>query len=312
MNDKLTASQSKIWLLTASVGVLLTICGHSSWLTTLLTAAVCGIVSACSLGYGSGKMPKWLCVAELLWLALFLGGIALQSETCWKSKSVIPVIPIVLLLLSAWGAQYGAERVGRVSALLSWLILPICSLVFLAGAKSVNFEWVDNTAQMSDWLLPAVLLLPCLGLFIPNQQTKACRPIIIIIAVMAIAVSVWLDAALGISVSRSAENSFCEYSKSVTLFGVAERFEALVACVLTGSWFSLFTIILSSAYHLAESVLAGWGRRAVWCCATLSGFIMCILHIPAEILAVGNLLFWGFVPILSQGIDGEKKREKKP
>lgn len=311
MNNKATAAQISAWVLVASVGPVLAICGRSSWLTVLLMAIVCSVVSACAVGYGSAKFPKLVCLAELIWLSFFLGGIALQSGNCWESNNAIPVIPVALLILSAWGAQYGAEKAARVSALLVWLILPICGLVLLAGVENVNVEWIDNTVKMTDWLLPVFLLIPSLSLFIPNQQAKTSRMVIPVIALFAVIVSVWLDATMGPSTARSAANGFYEYSKGVTLFGVAERFEALIACVLTGSWFALFTIILSSAYHIAESVKAGWGTRAVWACAVLSGTIMCILHIPAEILTLGNLLFWGFIPILTQGIDGQKKHGKK-
>lgn len=298
------------WILVASVGPLLGIAGRNSWLTTLVVMLACGIIAACVMTYGSSKAPRWVSIIQLLWLITFLAGVAPQSETCWESKNTIPVIPIALLLLSAWGAQHGAQGAARACAVLLWLIIPVFGLILLAGAGDVHPAWVNNKIKTPDGLLPALAFLPCLVMFLPAEQYRKPRFVIPIIGIITVLAAAWLNATMGQAAAQDAGNGFYEYSKGVTLFGVAERFEAVVACVLTGSWFALMTLLLSALHSLSEGIMTGWGRVAVWTAALIASVLMCNLHIPSYLLAVGNLIFWGLLPLLTQGIEEEKKDEK--
>ena len=310
MNNKVTASQLAAWLLVASIGPLLGFAGRTSWLTALVAMLVCGVVAACAITYGSIKLPRWVCAIQVLWLIIFLAGIAAQSETCWENPNALPVIGISLLLLSASGAQYGAQKTARACVVLLWLIVPVFVLVLIAGAGNVHIEWVDNTLEIPDGRALAFGFLPCLVLFLPAEQHRKPRFVIPIIGFIFVLATVWLNATMGSVAAQNASNGFYEYSKGVTLFGVAERFEAIIACVLTGSWFALFTIILSAVHTLTERVMTGWGSRAVWAGALIACVLMCNLHISPNLLAFGNLIFWGLLPLLALGIDTKKKEEK--
>ena len=95
------------------------------------------------------------------------------------------------------------------------------------------------------------------------------------------------------------------------MFGVAERFEALVASALTGGWFALFIIILSAAYHLAKQIFPSGAKCSVLLCAIIAAGLMCILPKTSNWMAVGCLIFWGFLPVAAQGIESRKNIEKK-
>lgn len=311
MDSKIPAPQMSAWLLVATIGPLLSISGKSGWLAVLLAAAVCCVLSICVLTYGRGKMPRWLCVLELLWLVFFLGGLARESGTCWAEVNAMPVIPIVLLSLAAFVVRRGANQAARVGATLVWLVIPVLGIVFLAGTADADLQWVRRGLETPDGLLIGLLLIPCLGVFLPQDRTKKTRWVPVVLSIVAVAASVLMDAVMGETAAKWAANGFNEFSKGVTLFGVAERFEAFVACALTGGWFALFAIILSTAYHLAEQIFPQTAKWSVWICAAASIFLMCILHIASEWLVFGGLIFWVFLPVLTQGIVHVKNIEKK-
>ena len=122
--------------------------------------------------------------------------------------------------------------------------------------------------------------------------------------------SVIMDGVLGGTVASNVSNTFYEFSKSVTLFGVAERFEALVACVLTGGWFALFAMILSAIYHVAEKIFAPGAKYFVWIGVAFAAGIVYVLPKGTLWMGFGSLIFWGFLPAITQLLGGRKNIEK--
>lgn len=299
------------WLLTASMGPLLSVVGANGWLTVLIAAVLCGALSFCVLTCGQRKLPRWLCVLELIWLTIFLGGMARQCETCWTEAVGFPAIPMIMLLLAPLAAQRGAIQAARTGATLMWLAIPVLGIVLLAGTADMNIRWVRPELEMPDSVLLSVLLIPCLGIFLPQKQTREIRRMIPAVAMVSIAASILMDAVMGQAVAKTANNTFYEFSKGISLFGVAERFEALVACALTAGWFALFTMLFSTAYHLAEQIFAPAAKWSVWFTAAVSTVLMCILPIDPHIMIVGSLIFWAFLPVTTQGIEKAKNIEKK-
>ena len=310
LNDKLQNAQFGAWILTAAIPGILSIIGHSSWITALPIALICGGIACCMLRAEEMKNPKWLWGVDLLWMILLLAGMAGQSATCWEDADAYPAIPAILLAVAAWAANRGAWRAGRTGAVLLWLVLPILGIVFLAGTADVKWSWVRLKMTPPDGMLIALLLLPCLGLFLPRKVNAKGHAFCLVPMAVVLIASMILDGVLGGEVASNAPNTFYEYSKSVTLLGVAERFEALVACALTVGWFALFAMILSAIYHIAEKIFAPSAKWSVWIGAVLAAGLMCILPKGTLWMGVGSLIFWGFLPAITQLLGGRKNIEK--
>ncbi len=311
MNLKIPASQMTAWLLVATLAPALCVVGRSGWLTVLAVAVLCGILCFCTWKYGTGDMPAWLCVLEILWLAVILGSVGRISGTSWKETDAIPIIPGVLMFIAALGVQRGGDGAARSGATLIWLVLPILLIVLLAGTADGDFRWVRTGLCEPDERLVSVLLLPCLCIFLPRQKTAHLPWGTVIVGTVTIAASVLMDATMGAEVAAGAANTFYEFSKGVSLLGIARRFEALVACALTGGWFAFFTVAFSAAYHLGEKISPRGGKWCVWVCAGLAIGILCILPKGLQGMAIGSLIFWVFLPLLTQGLGGRKKVEKR-
>lgn len=307
MQDRISTPQWTAWLLAAAVGPILSMAGRGGWISIAIFSVLCIVVSLCVMKYGTGEIPKWLAGLECLWLILVIGSIAKQSGTCWEDAKMEWLIPGLLLILAGFATQHGAGQASRVGATLIWVILPILGIVLLAGTIDAQVSWIREAGEVPEGVLIALLLLPCITVFLPGRETQNRSKVVLLLCVIAIAGSVLLDATLGAQVAQEAENGFYEFCKSVNLFGVAERFEALVACALTGGWFALYTVLLSVAYHFGEKLFPQHPNWFLWGCVAISVAVMCTLHIPTQWLAVGTLIFWGFLPVLAQGLGGEKK-----
>lgn len=310
MNRKIPGAQMNAWVLTAAVGPILSVIGRTGWMTVLIAAVAAGALSFCILSCKQVKLPRWLCVLELVWIAVFISGIGRISSTCWTEKS-FPVIPIVLLILGAFAASRGSVPAARVGATLVWLVIPMLAIVAIAGTADVNTSWIRMELEIPDSVLVSLLLTPCMCAFLPQDATVGIRWSAAILGVFSVIGAVLMDGLMGAAAATHAGNSFYEFSKSINLLGIAERFEALIACVLTGSWFALFALLLSAAYHLFENLVASAGKYGVWAVSAVGGAFMCILPNNSEWIAIGTLIFWGFLPVAAQGIVGAKNIQKK-
>lgn len=296
------------WMITAAAGPILSIAGRSDWLGVLVAIPACIFLCFAVRGCSQQTLPRWLCVMECIWLTVFLGGVARESATCWETGGDIPAIPILLILLAAWSSRNGSLPASRIGATLLWLVIPVLGLVMLAGTGDARVHWLRTEPKAPEGVLVGLLLLPCLRTFLPYKSEKSEKWLAWLPGAVALAGSVLLTTTVG---KVSAENGFYELSKSITLFGVAERFEALVACVLTLSWFALFSMIFSAIYHLTEKFFAPVAKWSVWFAAAISAATMCILPKDMGWTVIGNLIFWAFLPVATQGLVGRKKDEKK-
>ena len=311
MNSKMSGAQFNACLLVAAVGPILSVAGRGDWITTAVTGLVCVVMYFCIRSIRAVNLPRWICIGELAWLIILLGVAAKETASCWIGEYVHLVIPVILLFLAACAARNGVSGSTAIGATLLWIIIPILGGVFLAGTGDVHPEWIANDVRIPDGMRVVALLLPCLYQCVSGVDSKSSRWIPIVLVVIAISDTVLLDSVLGANNAEETANGFYELSKSVNLFGVAERFEAMVACALTGSWFVMLLMILSAACRLIDKICPMMTKWSHWVIVTLSGGVMCILPKSGIWVGVGTLIFWGLLPVLTQEIGVRKNIEKK-
>lgn len=310
LENNIPAAQLRAWVLTAIIPAILSVIGRNTWATVLLMTLGCGALCFCVLTCRIEKLPKWLCILEIAWMTVFLAGIAKISGSCWEKADAYPWIPIILLILAAFASCKGVTRSARTGATLLWLVIPVLGIVFLTGTTDIHANWVPTDLELPDGTLTALLLSPCAAVFLPKER-KVLRWTGFLLGAIALAGSILIYGTLGAQVSQTTPNSFYEFSKGVTLFGIAERFEPLVACTLTGGFIALLTLLLSAIYHLTEKIFPIAAKWIVWLCAIVSAGVMCILPNSNAWMTIGGVIFWGFLPVAAQGVGGRKNIEKK-
>ena len=124
MKSELPHRAVNMWLLTAAIPAILSVTGRSGYLGILAGALVCGGVCMAVRVYGSGKVPRWICAAELLWLIVFLGAVAKESGACWEGQPIaVPGILLALFVLSQYPYSFYGIELPKVSC---WRWLHCC------------------------------------------------------------------------------------------------------------------------------------------------------------------------------------------
>ena len=309
MENKIYGAQLRAWILTATVPAILSAIGRNGWLTALVTGLVCATITSVLLSGSEKEYPKWLYAIELVWAIFFLGGVAKTSAACWADAETPMGIPVILLALAAFASYRGPLHSARVGATLAWLVLPILGFVALSGTMDFHVDWIRMKLEVPDGMLVGLLMVPSLGIFVPRKCSKI-RWVGVVLCVVAVAGALLADGTMGIATAEIVPNTFYEFSKGITLFGVAERFEAVVACVITAGWLALFALILSVITQLTKKVFYPAGQCSAWGGAAVATGLMFILPNNGCWMAVGALIFWGFLPALTQVVGHVKNLEK--
>lgn len=307
MFRKNDGSQRRNLWLTAAVIAPVGSLYAGNWLAALFVSALCGGAAWLFGRFGKPDNGIALAAAQCLWMGVVIGNLLPHCLECWESDSCL--IPMVLLALSAYAAMHSAERASKVAAVLFGGVIFIVGGVLLAGSKYLRLSWVTPEIKRVNYELVPIFLLPCL---MALPQGRRVGRDYAFVAVPGVLLPLWLAGALSPRVAAEVANPLYEYSKSVVLFGVAERVESLVSCAMTASWFCVLAWMLSAASQFAEGSKIGFGRFGAWGCAAVAGIVyLCNLTVPGELTALGSLLFWVAIPLAAQCFAYVKKVVKK-
>lgn len=280
------------------------------WLGLAILAALCAALSATVQGLCPEQPhgPLLLAAVQWLWLGVLLGSFAGQTANCWEGDQVFPLIPLVLLALSAFAAKNGAERASRVGGILIWLVGAFFAVALLAGIGGLKPRQVEMSLSFPNPGVVPVLLLPCTAALLPRSGRSHHILNSVSIALLPVLFTLWLQAALSPEICAEAADQFYEYSKSISIFGTVERLESLVACGITASWVALFALLLSAAGCQAERVNPGRGGAGVWGAAAVAAvWLLADVPLDGPTTAIISLLLWAVLPIVSTVLKKIKK-----
>ena len=294
---------------------------RAGWLWALLAAACCAAVlaagvlltrkkggSAAALAAQSG-VGKTLLVLLMLWNFLALGMTSRYLCGAYPGADGFPLTGALLLLLAAYAANKGVSAVARVSAICFFFLIALYILVLGFSAPQLRPQWLAPQTKPAWTLLPAVFSPVC-ALFLTGHCSARAKPALWLLGGTALAFLVAFIAAGCLSPEVAGKEPFAVYTvtKSLSLFGAMERFEALVSAALTAGGFCLLGLLCLTNAELVRVVCP----RAEKCCGAanfLLGFagISASGVLSAEIAAAASAIFWGLLPI---GILSVAKRKK--
>ena len=308
--EKIPARQLSAWLFAAITPPLIQLLGGTPWPLVVALTAISVIIVCIRWRWGGEITNRWLGLAHYAFLIILLGTLSAESAKGWPIGDNFPAVPLILLVLAAWSAQKGVSAAARVGCVLFWFILLMYLALFGAGVKNVQFHWIKPTSGRINWLSAIVLLTPAAAaVFLRNED--AFKPRLLLTGVFAICAALITAGTLSPQVANRMENAFYEMTRSLSIMGVARRFEAVVSAGVTVGWFLLLSLFLSVCGKLAEELNPEWGRIGVWVSAGLSAsWLLCGLHITGWILTVFAAVFWVLLPLLIQGLGAIKKSKK--
>lgn len=305
MKKKIPVRQITAWLIVAVSAPILSLAHTNGWPAIAGGVFIGMAITACRIWIGS-PIPKWVHALEISGAVLYLGTAARESGTCWQEGIDAAYLPVVLLIAAAFAVRKGATQGSRSGASLLWIVAPGISIILLAGIGEWSVPTVTKVDADALWEAAPLFLLPLLSAGATGKG-KSVYGAAALVGIAGIAVTVWLN---GYELTQNAVNAFYEYSKGITLFGAAERFEAVTACLLTAGWYALFAYLLASVYEITEECKKGAGRRSVWCGVATAILILYKLPISSTQAGIFCVISWGVLPILTQAVGWLKKSEK--
>lgn len=304
--DGIASKQASAWIAAALIPVLTQLIGGESWVYLLGAGAVTVLVTWIVLRYGAREYPRWLCAAQMIYTTVLLGQLLDKAAGSWPTGHPIAV-PLIVLALAAWSAQKGLSAGARVGTVLFWFVIIMYLAFFGAGVREVELKWLVPRWRIGELWGLVLLLLPA-GAVVLLRKNEKWELRLTLPAIFAVLSAVIAAGVLSPSAAQTADNPIYELSRSLSLFGIAKRFEVVISAGMTVGWFALISLLLSMIGKYFSGILNGKGRIGVWSAAiTAAIFLLCGLHIPWWGLAVGATVFWVVAPILTQGVGSQKK-----
>lgn len=284
-----------------------------NWLFVLLAGIGCTLLCWCNLVLCEGGCcnRKWYCAVQLPFLVIVAAKIAGWSANTWPTADAYPLVPLVLLMIALFSAWHGAERASRVGGVVFWFVALLFAIVLAAGSRNIEPEYLAPKLNGTGYALLLVFLFPVVISFLPREGATCYTKTLWSAVVLGIIVSVLTVGTLSQEIASDESFAFYTFSKSLSLFGVAERFEALVSVALTMGQYSLLSLLLSCAGHLAHTIYPGKGRVGVVASAiAAAAFMMFMQEITVDWIGAGALFFWGILPLIFRNTESRKKNKK--
>lgn len=290
--ETVPSRQLSAWIGAALCPTAVQLAATTGWRWTLICGVLCW--AAIGLVWKWGSYGRWVSIGAYILLVIFTGQIIKESATVWTGNSY-PWIPLVLLALALWAALKGGSAAARVGCVLFWAVLIMYPVVFGAAIRDVDWQRSIKDGEIN-WQIPVLLLLPALGKVLLRKEQP--YPFRMIIPICLAVIGTLLTVGMGCE-------SLYEMIRSIDLFGAVKHFEAVVCAGATLGWFSVLSYCLSVCGGL------GAGRPSVITAAlVISAWMLCDVHIQYNILLILGAIFWVFLPLLTQVIDGEKNMKK--
>ncbi len=301
-------AQMQAWIFVAMTAPLAQKLSGCGWVFAAIAGVICSVIvwGAVRLTAGADWKP-WFCAVEVIWLAIALAICAGEAAGSWPMGDAWPVVPLVMLALAGWSAQKGPQVASRVAGVLFFLILIGYVPIFGAGAGQADWgellpRWGRDDGTAGFWLL-----MPGVAAFLPWQKRRMGKALAGTVAFGIIAAGITCGV-LTPALAQMVDTPFYEMSRSLSLLGMAERFEALVCALLTVGWYAALSLLLSAGGCLFGRIWKGKEPVGVWCLTlAAAAAVLCRLRTWGLLPAIGAAVFWIALPMLAGGL---KKVEK--
>lgn len=255
--------------------------------------------------------PKLVYALEYIILILALTLWASLSGKCWTTTTADRTIPVVLLVLSACAAEGGVRAGSRCGRTLFWAMVAMFLLLGAFSLPDVQYRWLTPNDNIDVGTTLWVFLLPMVTLLLPREDGARLWPWAAVLAGTGVSIALLSPGVLSPQVSAVKDGAFFAMVRGISILGVAERFEAVVAAAMTLGWFCCLSLLLTAAGHMAGQIHPGWERRGIWIGAFLAGFGQCFGEIPMVWAApYVAIVAWIVVPLLGCGKKSKKSENK--
>lgn len=285
-----------MWLLSFCVTAGTALCGSFDWLSALAG----GVLGALAARLARDGTP--LRVLRVLWLAAPLSVGAQSARALFPDVSATPYVPVVVLALAWLLACQPRSGLLACCAVAGFFVLGAVGVVSLFSLPKLTLRWLIPAPSLNGFLCAlaigsgGTLLTECGEQPGPRWRWSACLTPAVLSALA--------GGCLSYPLAARQASAFYTLSRGVSLFGVTERFEALIAACLTLGLCSACALLLWAA------------RRALgsdWAFLLIPAALgLCFFPIPGAYIALGTALLWVVFPtFFSLKLSCEKMLKKR-
>ena len=227
------------WLIAMSLTLGALICGGGDWLSVLI-GGLCGFLLLYIYKRTDRPVPGWCRFLQGIWCVLLLAVLGEKANALYPDAGNSYYIPGVLFGLSWLCARDGDEKLCACHAVLSCFVWVAVGVVALCAIPQMEWRW---TLPHPGWQGAALgFSLAAGGMLLPGRPGKGwCLAGAVCPAILALLVC----GSLSPQLAQKESLAFYTLSRSIRLFGVVERFEALVGAGLCIGLFGTMSLLLA-------------------------------------------------------------------
>ena len=302
MHEESLHRSGGMWLLSFCVTAGAALCGHMSWLSALAGGIGAILLYELRLKLPSGKTPAFIAIVQVLWLAAPLAVLAAVARALFPDASNGAYVPLVVLALAWLLARHPRDGVMACCVIVAYFLLAAVAVVCVFSLPGVQWRWLSPSFDWGEAVIALSVALGGMALLTAVPGIKPGRGWRWIAFLCPAAIAAVVAGNLSMPLAARQAGAFYTLSRSISLFGVVERFEALVASCLTLGLCSACALLL----HAARQLIPRKGRDGVTaflCLAALAGSFLCLSPL---VPAVGTAVVWVILPFIKN-----RKKMKK-
>ena len=288
-----------LWLLSFSATTGAVLCGRVGWLPALLGGGLAALAYRFRLGRGRAPAAIW--VVQTLWLAVPLRVAANGAAALFPAGGQSLYVPAVALGLGWLLCRHARGGVLACCAVAGFFVLGALGAVSLCAIPDLRLRWLYPAFSWGEVL---IALAAGSGGMLLAEAIPAIRPgpgWRLAAALAPAAISALAVGCLSRPLAARQASAFYTLSRAVSLFGVAERFEALIAACLTLGICSACALLLRAAC----------GGKTVRALLAAGALVLTRLPVPEVAAAAGTVFFWGVLPGIFAAKHEKPHSEKK-
>ncbi len=274
-----------MWLFSFGLTAGAVLCGRFGWLPALLGGTAGALV--CRLCRDRQEPPAAVRAVQTLWLAVPLCVAANGAQALFPAGSDSLYVPSVVLGLAWLLSRHSRQGVRCCCAIAGFFVLGALGVVAVFCLPDLCLRWLRPSFSWQEVL--AALAVGSGGMLLAraDQEAKPGPTWRGAAALAPAALAALVSGCLSRPLAARQPSAFYTLSRAVSLFGVAERFEALIAACLTLGLCSACTLLLCAAR-------GGDGQRAL---LSLTALALTRLPLPPLIASAGTVVLWVLTPL---------------
>ena len=306
--DEQRTRASGAWELTFFVTAATTVCAGLDWLSVLTGSVLAALLCAAARHAGMKTWPMALRFLLLVWLTALLWVAGRCSAALFPDAANRIYVPAVVLALAWLLARRPRQAVLACCAVISLFVLAAVAVVLVFALPDVQLSWLRPDFSWHHALVAAAVGSGANLLRAAAPQTQVGMPWRAAAVLAPAAAAAVTCGCLSPELASGQTLAFYTLSRSISLFGVVERFEALVAACLCMGCCAAAALVLTAARNLLPAKWSG-GARDGWTAAGCAvAALLPPLPLSGTFFSALTAILWVVLPCLTQAVVGCKKR----